>query len=225
LHDGRQYLVERLPLAIAASAASLRAEPAARPQSITAIALPTGDASHSASLPETVAELGDVAHAYRQSAIVGERLAGIGSLNAYADVLHIAGHTERLAGLGDAALVFAGSERASWKTIVSTLRPRAKTIVLAACETLRRPSSPQARALSLGGAFLAAGASNVIGTLTPIADSDAHAIFRALHRELAAGVTPAEALRRAQRAAIAAQPSRPEAWRAVSLLTTRVPQL
>ena len=225
LQDGKQYFVERMPVAIAVSGASLHAGKEARPQSITAVALPSGDASHSASLPETVAELRDVAHAYRESSVIGEQTATLHSLNAATDVLHVAGHTERQTGLGDAALVFAGNERASWKTIAATLQPHARIIVLAACETLRRPNSPQARALSLGSSFLAAGATDVIGTLTPIADTDAHAIFRTLHRELAAGVTPAEALRRAQREAIAAQPSHPEAWRAVALLTSRVPQL
>lgn len=225
LHDGKQYLIERMPVAIAPSAGSLHAEPRGMPQSIAAIALPSGDRSHSASLPETAAELGDVAHVYRQSLIVNENVATFSALSSSADVVHVAGHTERLAGLGDAALVFAGNERASWKTIAATLQPHAKTVVLAACETLRRPSSPQARALSLGGAFLSAGAKNVVGTLTPIADADAHSLFRALHRELAAGIAPAEALRRAQLAAIAAQPSRPESWRAVELLTSNIPQL
>src|SRR5260221_4704991 len=225
LQDGKAYFVEKMPVAIAVSGASLHAGKEAKPQSITAIALPSGDVSHSASLPETTAELHDVAHPYRQSRVVGEQLATLRSLSAGTDVLHVAGHTAQEAGLGDAALVFAGNERASWKTIAGTLQPHARIIVLAACETLRRPSSPQARALSLGGSFLAAGATDVIGTLTPIADRDAHAIFRTLHRELAAGVTPAEALRRAQREAIAAQPAHPEAWRAVALLTSRVPQL
>lgn len=225
LFDGRQYLVEKLPVAVAPSAASLHVVPRTAPRSITAIALPSGDASHSVSLPETAAELADVAHVYRQSQIVNENVATPAALRSVADVMHIAGHTERQSGLGDAALVFSGNERASWKTIASTLQPHAKTVVLAACETLRRPNSPQARALSLGGAFLAAGAGNVVGTLAPIADTDARAIFRALHRELAAGVDPAEALRRAQIAAIAAQPSRPESWRAVELLTCNIPQL
>jgi CHAT domain/Tetratricopeptide repeat-like domain len=225
LQDGKGYFVERMPVAIAVSGASLHPGKETRPQSITAVALPSGDASHSASLPETVAELRDVAQPYRQSSVVGEQVSTLRSLTAATDVLHVAGHTERQVGLGDAALVFAGNERASWKTIATTLQPHARIIVLAACETLRRPNSPQARALSLGSAFLAAGTTDVIGTLTPIADTDAHAIFRTLHRELAAGVTPAEALRRAQREAIAAQPAHPEAWRAVALLTSRVPQL
>ncbi len=225
LHDGRRYLVEKLPVAIAPSAGSLHAAPRTAPQTITAIALPSGDRSHSVSLPETAAELGDVAHVYKQSLVVNENVATPSALSSPADVMHISGHTERQEGLGDAALVFAGNERVSWKTIASAPQTRAKTVVLAACETLRRPSSPQARALSLGGAFLAAGAGNVFGTLTPIADADARAIFRALHHELAAGADPSEALRRAQLAAIAAQPSRPDSWRAVELLTCNIPQL
>src|SRR5260370_5391469 len=154
LTDGRQYFVERMPVAIAVSGASLHAGKEARPQSITAVALPSGNDNHSASLPETVAELHDAAHAYRQSAVVHEKLASLRTLNAVAGVLHLAGHTERQAGLGDAALVFARNERASGQSIAAPVPLHARIIVLAAWETLHRPSSPQARPLSLGGSFL-----------------------------------------------------------------------
>jgi predicted negative regulator of RcsB-dependent stress response len=222
LFDGRHHLIEKYPLALATSAASLAREKPEKPATLAAIALPSGDASETPSLPESDAELADIAHLYRSAIVVPEQKATFASLSDAADVLHISGHTERQSGGGDSALVLAGRERVSWKTIVSTLHPRARTVVLAACETLRRPNSPQARALSLGGAFLAAGAGNVVGTRAPIADADARAIFLALHRELAAGTAPAEALRRAQLASLA---SRSDAWRNVALLTSRVPLL
>ncbi|HEY6140323.1 MAG TPA: CHAT domain-containing protein, partial [Thermoanaerobaculia bacterium] len=69
-------------------------------------------------------------------------------------------------------------------------------------------------------AFLAAGARYVVGTLTPIGDADARALFREIHRQLAAGVEPAEAVRRAQLAEIAAHR---DGWRAVGVMTNAIP--
>jgi len=61
-----------------------------------------------------------------------------------------------------------------------------------------------------------AGATDVVGTLTPIADTDARELFLSIHRHLAAGDVPAEAVRAAQREAIARHS---DAWRAVASLT------
>ena len=62
----------------------------------------------------------------------------------------------------------------------------------------------------------AAGATDVVGTLTPIADTDARELFLSIHRHLTAGDVPAEAVRAAQREAIARHS---DAWRAVASLT------
>ena len=58
-------------------------------------------------------------------------------------------------GAGDQALVFADG-RASWKTIAALKPLHARVVVLAACETLRRPDDVGTRALSLAAAFVAA---------------------------------------------------------------------
>ena len=92
-------------------------------------------------------------------------------------------------------------------------------VVLAACETLRVPDSPRSHALSIGGGFLAAGASAVIGTLVPIADNEAREIFRTIHRGLASGESPASAVRYAQLEALG---KRSGAWRAVTLLVNQI---
>jgi CHAT domain-containing protein len=95
-------------------------------------------------------------------------------------------------------------------------------VVLAACETLRAPS-PEAATLGLGGGFLAAGATAVIGTLTPIPDNDARDLFRTIHRELARGRSAAAAVCQSQLDAIAAEsPDHRTAWRAVAVLTNRI---
>lgn len=224
--DTRRHLIERMPVSLATNAFSLRRETnASAPRSVVAIALPSGD--DVAALPESDAELVEVTAMYERATALRPQRATFGALTAAmdaAEVVHIAGHTERQPGRGDAALLFANGERVSWKRISASRLGKPSLVVLAACETLRAPADPaRQRALSLGGAFLAAGAGAVIGTLTPVADADARALFGAVHRELAAGVGAAEAVRRAQRAAIAADPARRSGgWRAITLITNRI---
>jgi CHAT domain-containing protein len=130
-------------------------------------------------------------------------------------VLHIAGHTTR--DRDDTALRFAGNERATWMKVAGSPVNRRSVIVLAACETLRGSTSTHVRSLSLGAAFVAAGAESVIGTLTPIADAEAQSLFLAIHRQLAAGVWPAEAVRRAQLEALAN--GRLPSWKSIAIFT------
>jgi tetratricopeptide (TPR) repeat protein len=216
-------LIARLPIATAMSATALTT-PAASTSSrmLLAVGLPSGNRTRSAALPEIEGELADVAAAYRNSSKVSPSqatLATVGDAVPGADVVHIAGHTERQRGADDAALVF-GDQTATWSTIAAMPLRRHAVVVLAACETLRRPRSQQTRALSLGAGFLAAGAGEVIGTLAPIADRDAGALFREVHRHLAAGSGAAEAVRNAQMAQIARGDS--QGWRALAVLTSEI---
>jgi CHAT domain-containing protein len=107
--------------------------------------------------------------------------------------------------------------------IAATPLPHAHLLVLAACETLRPPASAETNALSLGGAFNAAGVPAIIGTLTPVDDRDARTFFRTLHRHLAGGEGATEALRAAQITAIQEQKSGGSyTWRSVTILTSRI---
>jgi tetratricopeptide (TPR) repeat protein len=217
LHDGRQYLVERFEVAVAASAASLQARGAEPVRSAMAMALPSGEGTQSTRLPDSDAELAEVGAVYSHCA--REPRATLAQLREVrADVLHLAGHTAREQGAGEQALLFADG-RASWKTIAAMAPLRPRVVVLAACETLRRPDASATRALTLAGAFAAAGARDVVGTLTPIGDRHARVLFAAFHRHLAAGATPAAALRAAQLEELTRGG---EAWKAVALLTTSV---
>jgi CHAT domain-containing protein/tetratricopeptide (TPR) repeat protein len=224
----RRRLIETMTVATAVSAGGL--EPAQRTgalPSILALALPSGDGA-SVALPESEAELGTLASMYRSARVIdrdGASLAALAS-GAGADVLHLGGHTERQPGPGDAALLFRGRESGvepvTWTRIASMKLGR-PVVVLAACETLRVPPSPQAQALSLGGGFLAAGATAVIGTLTPIPDNDARDLFRTIHHELARGRSAAAAARQAQLEAISAESrDHNSAWRSVAVLTNRI---
>jgi CHAT domain-containing protein/tetratricopeptide (TPR) repeat protein len=225
------HLVERLRVATAASAASLQREDlrggVRADASLVTMTLPTGGTTGTATLAQTESEATDIGALYPHATAIAAGQATLPALRAAlsnADVVHVAGHTQRQPAGGEHALMLTGStddgvERASSKTIAATPLPRARLLVLAACETLRPPASTETRALSLGGAFAAAGVADVIGTLTPVGDRDARTFFRDLHRHLAAGHGAADALRAAQVAAIRKHDT---AWRSMSLLTRRI---
>jgi CHAT domain-containing protein len=168
-------------------------------------------------LPESGREAEEVTRLYAHAtALHGASFAAFAAAAPRADVVHVTGHTAREQGGGGAALVFASGERVSWQTLAGCRFAPHAVVVLAACETLS-PSS--AHALSLGEGALAAGASSVIGTLTPIPDRDARAIFGAVHRHLAEGSGAAEAVRLAQLDTRGDGGS----WRSVAVMTTRIP--
>ena len=228
----RRFLVERFAVSTASSAGSLQPdELRASAPALVAITLPSGGAD-SLRLPEAEDEVRDVAGLYARATSIpatAATFAQLRSTSSGADVVHIAGHTERQPGGGEQALLFVGAsgklERVSWKTIVASPITNRAVVVLAACATLRPPVSAAMRTLSLGAAFSAAGASDVVGTLTPIGDRDARLLFDALHRHLASGARPADALRAVQQEAITTEKTSGErgAWRAVALLTRSIP--
>ena len=222
LRDARRsaYLIEQFTVSMAESAASLERMPRTTSRGIAAVALPSGEREATLALPASRVEVEEIAALYPAADIL---LAKDATYRAFRGVtarqrlvVHVAGHTEMQSG-DEALLRFAGGERVSWTTIADAPLDRTTVVVLAACETLSRSPAPNIRSLSLGGAFLAAGAGDVIGTLTPIADADARELFLAIHRQLAAGASPAEALRRAQLDALAS--GRLPSWSSIALLT------
>jgi CHAT domain-containing protein len=221
LHDAAtgRMLIEQMQVAMAPSAAELRTTAQTpTPATIAAISLPSGNGSES--LPEADLELTEIARFYRAMRRVSARAVTAHAIEehaAAADVLHIAGHTEGDAGSAGESLAIPGGS-ISWRTIAA-MDAVPPVVVLSACNTLRRPAEADRRALSLGGAFVAAGAREVVGTLAPIGDAEARSLFTALHEQLARGVAAPAALRHVQ----LAQLRRPGgAWRHLALLTTSI---
>lgn len=225
----QQYLVERAAVATASSASSLTVDTEPRrASSVLVVGLPSGAATKG--LPQSEREVQDVAALYPEATRVKPTWEAFARAAAgEAGVIHIAGHAERGQGAGDAALLFAGEagqgvQRVSWKSIGAAPRMKAAVVVLAACETLRRPESANTRALTLAEAFAGAGARDVAGTLVPIADRDARELFRAFHQSLAAGDDAVDALRAVQLDALRGrQSSGFPAWAGIAVLTTRIP--
>ncbi|HEY6213301.1 MAG TPA: CHAT domain-containing protein, partial [Vicinamibacterales bacterium] len=226
----RRYLVERTAVAIAPSAAALmRGASPHRASSAVVVGLPSGTVAATAALPQSEVEVREIGRLYAHAVSIppGEatwmaftRAAASNGV----DVVHIAGHAQRQQGSGDAALLFADAP-VSWKSIGAAPRMDVDVVVLAACETLRRPLSENTRALTLAEAFATAGARAVAGTLVPIADVDARELFRSFHRRLVSGDDAIDALRRVQLDAIHTGTGRPgfPPWAALSVLTTRIP--
>lgn len=201
--------------ALAPSAAALQRAPFSRPRSLLAVVLPAGTR---VMLPESEREVSEAAALYETTQTLtgaDATLAAFAKAVPRADVVHIAGHTSREPGAGNAALVFASGERAAWQTIASTRFAKGSVVLLSACETLRPPPGRAARAFTLADGALAAGAAEVVGTLTPIADVDARQIFHAIHQRIARGESVANAVREVQH-------DLPVARKSVALLTTRI---
>ena len=220
-----RFVAQTWAVAMAPSASALqKMTPTEAAKSALVVAL----ASNDRTLPESGSEVADVRTLYAN----GVEMSGaevtfpaFASAAERADVVHIASHTSLNGPADEFALNFAG-QRVSWRMIANLhLRPSA-AVLLASCDSLRRLHIPESRSLSLGGGFLAAGAADVVGTLTPIQDSDARELFLDIHRRMAHGAGTGEAVREMQLAAIATEAAnhRPGAWRSVALLTKRIPQ-
>lgn len=220
LYDERTgtHLVERATVGNALSAGSLEAAPPRRrPASLAAVSLPAGGEG-AAALPRAAREVAELGSLYPRTVKTPPALAALG---AAADVVHIAGHTRRRRGTGAPALLLEGGNAMSWEQIAAAPRAPGGTVVLAACETLRRAESLQTFTLSLGAGFVAAGAAGVVGTLGEIRDEDAYELFRIVHRELASGADAPSAVRAAQIEALAAGGTAP--WQAIAVLTRHIP--
>jgi len=201
-HTSR-YLADERVLSIVPSARFVQARRAAAltpRKSILIVADPAG--GELARLPGAVAEARVIAKAYDDArTLSGERATARAFLGqvAQVDVIHFAGHG--ILSRDSAALVLASAEGADGRLdmkALSRLQVRSGTVVvIAACDSSRGPSRGEA-ALGVAYAFGQAGASAVIATLWPISDRDAALFFPRLHQRLAAGLSPAEALRLTQ---------------------------
>ncbi|HSR41647.1 MAG TPA: CHAT domain-containing protein, partial [Longimicrobiales bacterium] len=100
---------------------------------------------------------------------------------------------------------------------IRTLPLDGTLVVLSACETGAGRLAGGEGVLSLGRAFLQAGASGVVVTHWPVGPATAD-LMGELHRALADGTPPAEALRRAQLALLAGGHPEPFHWAPFALL-------
>jgi CHAT domain-containing protein len=224
----QRYLIDDFAISVAPSAASVLRRSSAN---LRGPALIVGDPHDEGEqpLPAATQEAEAVAAIYESSTLLtGERATRARFITAAqkSGMIHYAGHAE-----GNAADVFGVIHLAADRpassgdldaTAIAALHLRsAPLVVLAACGTIRGDTEHVEGMPSIARAFLAAGASSVVGTLWEIDDDTAAVLFRRMHVELQKGANPSAALRTAQ-LALAHDPdvrlSNPASWAPVELL-------
>lgn len=141
---------------------------------------------------------------------------------ASADVIHYAGHAIDSSHGPRAGYLSlkrgSGDGRLDVRRISSLRLRRAPVVVLAACGTAAGEVRSTEGTISIARAFLAAGASHVIATLWPIDDEQAAEFFPVIHRHLARGLPPAEAVRAAQLESLQRSDDPSALWAAVQAI-------
>lgn len=220
------YLLQRFAILTAPSAALFEAATEHRrevraPRSVLVIVNddPGADADRLNSIDR---EAQQVSRAYRKAVVLQDENARLDMLTsgaASADVVHFAGHAVGDdSGFVPASIVLRDGThpRRVEATELAHLRlPRTSVVVLAGCSTARGERRGPEGVISVARAFLAAGAPSVIATLWPIDDDDAATFFPRLHRRLAEGLSPAEALRSVQLESIQRGDVPPSLWAAL----------
>jgi CHAT domain-containing protein len=201
---GLRYALDERLITYAPSAravAAARAGASAGMGSVLAVGEPErGDVPP---LPHAAAE----AEAVRASVPVGRVLTGaaataaaVGAVLHEHPLLHFACHGR--ADLRDplaSALLLAGADELSVAGLLEQRLPGCRLAVLSACETSVAGIALPDEVVSLPASLLQAGVGGVVGTLWAVDDLSAMLLVRRMFASLAAGVEPAEALRRAQR--------------------------
>ena len=221
--NGR-YVVEDHPVVIAPSAtayARLATRPrasAARPLNLLLIAGPSRHDAQFGRLFSAQREVDAVASAYGLSV---NRISSDGSTfearAVRASIIHVAGHAVS-SGNAQPALLMSdrngNPERLEARDIEAMDLRNTHLVVLSAC----RSGVGEEAQTSLARAFITAGAPAVVGTLWDIEDRAASSFFPRLHRYLAQGASPADALRAAQLDCIRRRDIAPKMWAAVQVI-------
>jgi hypothetical protein len=218
LHDGAGWLVERVEIGVAPSAAAWQAGRTRAPTPRRrALVVGVGGPS----LPHVDGEVAAVAAAFGAGARVlrgaEATAAALQAGAAGADVLHIACHGRfRADNPAFSAIELADGPLALHDARRLPLAGAGPVVVLSACETGLSRIAPGDELLGLVRGFLAAGARTVVASAWAVDDAATAGLMRGFHAALAAGARPAAALRSAQRA-LASAGEHPFRWAAFTL--------
>jgi hypothetical protein len=206
LHDGESFLIERQPIAITPS---LSAFIAALGQTASA-----GNGAAMITLPVPAPGSPRLAGASEEARVVAglygargfsllESDASAATFLAKAsqfDVIHIGTHGHADTQPLQSAVEFGTDRVYAWE-ILNLRLTRRPVVILAGCRT---SDETEGRiTISLSSAFVAAGASAVVGSLWNVEDRSTARLMIDFHRHLSQGVSPANALALAQQSAIA----------------------
>jgi CHAT domain-containing protein len=217
----RRYLMEDADISFAPGVSSLSGP---TPNLLTP-ALIVGDPPASRpKLRGSRDEAEQLASLYRGTLLVGDGATRAAFIDAarQSALIHFTGHADSASAGSGGALLLAGGDALGENEIAGMRLEQHPLVVLAACGTFRGDPMHVAGMSSLSRAFLIAGARAVVGTLWEVEDDDAAILFLRFHESLRAGVSPARALRDAQRAMLHSSDPRfahPATWAPVELLS------
>ncbi|HYI11141.1 MAG TPA: CHAT domain-containing protein [Thermoanaerobaculia bacterium] len=203
LHDGQQLMVESHSIVVTRSVGRLsRASFASRAAIGNVLVTLAAPGAASAALEGAQDEVAFVAsiHNRRSISSLGSAMTPkefLAMAPRY-DLIHVASHGLVNAQPLQNAIEF-GADRVHAHDVTQLRLHRHPIVVLAGCRTDDETSGRAT--LSLTNAFIAAGASAVVGTLWEIEDRSTATLMKDLHRQLARGISPSEALRYAQQSA------------------------
>jgi CHAT domain-containing protein len=213
LHDGERFVVEQRPVAVTLSVGTADTDGAGRHGRRALIASPP-QAGRSSDLPGARSEAASLVRLYGSDAATLQGAEATPSaflrLAPQFDVIHVASHGRTDRRPMQNAIEF-GSGRVRAYDVLRLRLDRAPIVVLSGCRT---DDQTEGRAtISLAGAFSAAGASEVVGSLWNVGDRKTERLMTAFHGHLSRGATASEALSLAQRTAIR-QGESPASWAA-----------
>jgi CHAT domain-containing protein len=236
--SSQSYLVERFPISMAPSAGVFvsmveRAHaPSGPPAKVLVFANPLVPADRFPTLPSLDAAEADaawIAPLYRSPTLfVGDAATAEKFLElapSY-DLIHFAGHgVINAIDPAYSALICADSPAVSGVLTsrqIARMRFRStRLVILAACSTMAGRNEAVEGVSSLATSFLVAGVPAVLGTLWDVEDRAASSFMRSVHRSLARGLSPSDAVRAAQIEAIRSGDDKamnPSHWAAFALI-------
>jgi CHAT domain-containing protein/tetratricopeptide (TPR) repeat protein len=220
LRDGETFLVQRSAIVVAPSFTFALSPPSlGRATSASVLVVgnpaPGDDAVGLPPLPGAGREAREIANLHPDARLLHGQDARRGvfleALPA-SDILHFAGHARPNAERPELSQLFlAPDDRGSGAVFLHEIErmPLASTrlVVLAACQSAESAPLSGEGIVGFARAFLAAGVPTVVATLWPIDDDRSGPLFVAFHRELRAGADAPQALRAAQLAVLASDPT------------------
>lgn len=196
LFDGFEYVIENREVAYIPSATTLKSLSLKDKRSLKN-ALLVG--VHDESIPFVAAEIDQIARCIPAYILSGDRATRSAlELNSSGkDILHLACHGQFRA---ESPLFSSLKLADGWMTVrdVSALNLDPDLVVLSACETGLSRIAPGDELLGLTRGFLSAGASSLMLSFWNVHDQTTSEIMTSFYREIAAGASPATALRLAQ---------------------------
>jgi CHAT domain-containing protein len=198
LHDGTRFLIETRPVVTTPTITAFRLAQPATQDASALVVLPQATRKEN-ELHGARNETGAVARIYDgRTALLTDTAATPEAFLRSAllhEIIHVATHGQTRGAPYQNSIEF-GQQRLRAYDIFTLELKRRPVVMLAACRTADSTGSPMN--VSLSEAFLAAGASSVVGSLWDVEDRATVRLSVAFHRELARGATPHDALRTVQ---------------------------